>query len=607
MNANLTRFGLRGFLALALTLGLLGGFIPSLRVNAAIFQVNTQSDTVDANLVDGVCADAGGQCSLRAAVMQANALAGQDTIQAPAGVYLLTRTGTGEDAAVNGDLDIKGDLILTGAGQGLTVIDGNQLDRVFEVFLGVHAQISDVTIQGGKTNTPYGTGLPGGGIFNNGTLNLIRVKLTHNTTGFGGDNSGGNGGPGGGVYSAGTLSLIATTIFSNTTGMGGSSIDYYATSGAGGGGGGVFNSGSMTMDSTSAVTQNATANGGAATGDNSTGGTGGDGGGIFNMGTLTINGSLVNHNSTGAGGARTSSVSGEGGAGGSGGGINNLGTLIITGGSIEDNATGDGGPADALGSGGGEGGSGGGLYNNNIANLSGVSLVDNRAGNGATGVQLNGAGGCGGGIYSSAPLTLVASQVKGNQTSSQGSGGGLCLESSTSTLVNDVILDNQAGSKGSGLYVWAATPHLLQTTLSGNFGGDGSGVYLTSSPGGPFSTLAITNTILVNHSVGINVSAGSAVTAKGILWYNTPTTVALASGATATLLFQVVGNPAFDVDGYHLTSGSTAIGRGVYSGVATDIDGDRRPFGCAFDLGADEYLGGPTCRLLYLPFTRRGK
>jgi CSLREA domain-containing protein len=529
MIANLTRFGLRGFLALALTLGLLGGFNPNLRANAAIFQVNTTSDTIDVNLGDGVCADGGGQCSLRAAVMQANALAGQDTIHAPAGLYLLTRGELPEDAAVNGDLDIKGDLILTGAGQNLTFIDGNQLDRVFDVVLAVHAEISDVTIQGGRTTTSYGTGLPGGGVFNNGTLNLTRVTVAHNTTGAGTGDPGGNGGNGGGVYNAGTLTLIATTLSSNTTGTGGSSSHFGDYSGNGGAGGGVFNSGSMTMDSTSAVTQNSTGNGGAATGDNSTAGDGGSGGGIFNMGTLTITGGLINENTTGDGGL-ASAVNSTSGSGGNGGGINSI-----------------------------------------------------------------------------APLTLVASLVKGNQTGAQGAGGGLSLESGTSTLVNDAILDNQAGSKGSGLFVWAATPHLLQTTLSGNSGGDGSAVYLTSDPGGPFSTLTITNTILVNHSVGINVTAGNTVTAQGILWYNTPTTVALATGAIANLSIQVIGDPAFAADGYHLTLGSAAINRGIYSVASTDIDGAPRPYGCSFDLGADEYPGGPSCRFVYISFLRRGK
>ncbi len=53
-----------------------------------------------------------------------------------------------------------------------------------------------------------------------------------------------------------------------------------------------------------------------------------------------------------------------------------------------------------------------------------------------------------------------------------------------------------------------------------------------------------------------------------------------------------VGDPAFsDVsqDDYHLTSGSAAIDRGPGVGVTTDIDGNPRPIGVGYDLGADEY------------------
>jgi hypothetical protein len=44
----------------------------------------------------------------------------------------------------------------------------------------------------------------------------------------------------------------------------------------------------------------------------------------------------------------------------------------------------------------------------------------------------------------------------------------------------------------------------------------------------------------------------------------------------------------FATDGYHLTVGSVAIGRGVFSGVTTDIDGEGRP-STNPSLGADEF------------------
>lgn len=74
--------------ALAAGLGL--GIGPVLVAHAATFTVNSTADAVDAALGDGVCATAGGQCTLRAAIQEANALAGADTITLPAGTYILT-------------------------------------------------------------------------------------------------------------------------------------------------------------------------------------------------------------------------------------------------------------------------------------------------------------------------------------------------------------------------------------------------------------------------------------------------------------------------------------------------------------------------------------
>src|SRR5262245_9542900 len=103
------------------------------RTVPTVFTVNTAADTLDANPGDGIAADSTGATSLRAAIMEANALAGADTINIPAGGYPLTRPGVNEDSGLNGDLDIRGDLTINGAGRDTTIIDGNQLDRVFHV------------------------------------------------------------------------------------------------------------------------------------------------------------------------------------------------------------------------------------------------------------------------------------------------------------------------------------------------------------------------------------------------------------------------------------------------------------------------------------------
>src|SRR5207247_6634498 len=72
---------------------------------AATFTVNDTTDAVDAAPGDGKCATAGATCTLRAAIQEANAHAGADTIMVPAGTYLLRIAGQGEDVAATGDLD----------------------------------------------------------------------------------------------------------------------------------------------------------------------------------------------------------------------------------------------------------------------------------------------------------------------------------------------------------------------------------------------------------------------------------------------------------------------------------------------------------------------
>lgn len=125
------------------------------------FVVNTTLDTVDANPGDGICADASGACSLRAAVMESNANGpSQDFIFLPPGTYLLTLPfSLGDDG---GDLVITDSVTIIGAGNGVTFIDGNDSTGVFRTAqnpsTSVHIQLRDLTIQNGDAQG-------GGGIY----------------------------------------------------------------------------------------------------------------------------------------------------------------------------------------------------------------------------------------------------------------------------------------------------------------------------------------------------------------------------------------------------------------------------------------------------------
>ncbi len=57
--------------------------------HAATFTVDSTADVNDAVPGDGICSDGSGSCTLRAAISEANALTGADTIILPAGTYTL--------------------------------------------------------------------------------------------------------------------------------------------------------------------------------------------------------------------------------------------------------------------------------------------------------------------------------------------------------------------------------------------------------------------------------------------------------------------------------------------------------------------------------------
>ncbi|MDZ7733127.1 MAG: hypothetical protein U5R31_08420 [Acidimicrobiia bacterium] len=105
--------------------------------------VDTATDAVDAVPGDGLCDTGDGTCSLRAAVQETNATPGADTVTIAAGVDpTLSITGTGEDAAATGDLDITDDLTLDGNG---ATVDADGIDRVLELH-GVEATITRLTV-----------------------------------------------------------------------------------------------------------------------------------------------------------------------------------------------------------------------------------------------------------------------------------------------------------------------------------------------------------------------------------------------------------------------------------------------------------------------------
>jgi len=354
---------------LALLLGLwlaldAGIVVPS--AAAAPFTVTKSADTTD-----GIC-DA--DCSLREAVVAANAAPGADTITVPAGTYVLTGAGN-EDLGASGDLDIRGSVTLTGAGTGATIIDGGEIDRIFDIVESAAVTVSAMTLQHG--HVADGDTQGGGAILWNEPesgktldLHLTSVVIT--------DNHAGNG-DGGGILIEQDKPASATVTITNSTISNNTMND--------GDGGGLH----LCCENLTVTISDSTIDGNTAVEDPNVAGTNGEGGGIYHCctdTTLTVTDSTISNNTgpTQGGGlyaccgvandtlvtVERTTVSGNSALGpaaiqGSGGGIEGEGAVVLV------NSTLSGNHARR---------DGGGIENEDVLVMRNVTIAGNDAGRG---------------------------------------------------------------------------------------------------------------------------------------------------------------------------------------------------------------------------------
>ena len=146
--------------------------------SGATFPVTSTSDRVDSSPGNGTCRTSAGTCTLRAAVQEANALPGADTIVLRSATYALTLVPGLVDGAQHGDLDVTGPLTLAGAGATATIVSARSIDRVLEV----HPGAGDVTLRA-LTLRDGRTALDGGLVFSRsaGRLRIEAARLTAGT------------------------------------------------------------------------------------------------------------------------------------------------------------------------------------------------------------------------------------------------------------------------------------------------------------------------------------------------------------------------------------------------------------------------------------------
>lgn len=163
----------------------------------ALMVVNDNGDAVDAVPGDGVCETAAGNgiCTLRAAVAEANALAGDDTITFDPSVTAIS---------VNGQIAISSNMTLIGNGPSLLSIQNaaplSTTSRIFNITNFV-VNLSGMTLSGGNV-----TG-NGGAINNTGTLTLANMAVNDNRASA----------TGGAIRSTNTLNIYNSVVNGNAS------------------------------------------------------------------------------------------------------------------------------------------------------------------------------------------------------------------------------------------------------------------------------------------------------------------------------------------------------------------------------------------------------
>ncbi|MEX2142001.1 MAG: HYR domain-containing protein [Pirellulales bacterium] len=256
------------------------------RALLATFTVNNSLDTVDANPGDGSALDATGATTLRAAIMEANALAGDDSIQFDPSLAGGTITLT------LGELPVTGELTITGLGEDQIAISGNDVTRVLHVLPGVSLTLEHVTIRKGSAQGDFPNNLAGG-IYNEvGNLTINNSTITENSARS----------VGGAIYSSGNLTIQSSTFSSNSA-VGGGAL--YVVSAGSGTGRALISKSTFTLNVAPSTFGDGAAlvNHAEMTVVNTTlsnNSTGGEGGAIWNgNGNLTVTNTTITRNSAG--------------------------------------------------------------------------------------------------------------------------------------------------------------------------------------------------------------------------------------------------------------------------------------------------------------------
>jgi len=381
----------------------------------------------------------------------------------------------------------------------------------------------------------------GGGLLAAGGGSLTGAVVASNTAGL----------YGGGIYASGNLAMMGAQILSNTAEVGGGAYVY---------------GGQVTLLN-GLFQNNRTANVPGS-------GVAGDGGGLAvtpgspGPGILVLTGTeFLSNTAQNAGGG--AAVSGD---------------ATLTGGLFQGNQCSD--PSGCSG--------GGGLWAGSALIATDTAFIGNHAQNDGGGAFAQGqaqlsqgrfqgnVAGSGGGLYAANSLALTGTLFIGNSAVNYGGGLEQSANQQPGRVVNALFARDSARVAGDALYLASSgSVAILHTTVASPTLGSSAAIVIAAG------SVGITNSIIATATTGIQLAAGSAWESHNLFFGNSAN---LAGGVTAAG-GSLTGAPDFadpNTDDYHIRASSAARDIGVDAGVYTDIDGEPRPQGNAFDAGYDE-------------------
>ena len=260
-------------------------------------------------------------------------------------------------------------------------------------------------------------------------------------------------------------------------------------------------------------------------------------------------------------------------------------------------------------------GSGSGIYcTSSSPNIESSTISDNESYSNGGGIYLSSSSpnikncliennisrGEGGGIScdSDSSPDILYNKIIGNLAYNEG-GGIYCGSGSSPNIDNCYIQKNLSRERGGGIYTWYSSSWITNNLISENEAPYGGGIYCNNSTSIKVINSTIANNTAYEFGGGMYCDSSESIT-NSIVWSNSPDEIYYWDEGPTVSYSDINGghagesnintNPLFvsDTD-YHLSSSSPCIDTGTSNGAPnTDIDGNPRPQGNGYDMGAYE-------------------